>query len=118
MTKIVIPESTEVARLRALVAECADYLKEGETPRQRMDRDHADVLALMEMLAKDRKERDDLRAENARLRHQIEEATDPDFIWGALDNVHDCETTLDEYAAAVSRAIRAALSGPAPGEGE
>ncbi|MDF3606361.1 hypothetical protein PE067_09535 [Paracoccus sp. DMF-8] len=39
----------------------------------------------------------------------IVEATDPDFIWGALDNVHDAETTLDEYASAVSRAIRAAV---------
>ena len=34
----------------ALVAECAEYLKEGETPRQRMDRDHKDALMLMELL--------------------------------------------------------------------
>lgn len=40
---------------------------------------------------------------------EIAEATDPDFIWGALDNVHDADTTLDDYAAAVSRAQRAAL---------
>lgn len=40
----------------------------------------------------------------------LEEITDPDFIWGALDNVHDAETTLADYAAAVSRAQRAALS--------
>lgn len=40
------------------VAECAEYLKEGETPRQRMDRDHADTLALMDMLAKDRVRRE------------------------------------------------------------
>jgi hypothetical protein len=51
-----------------------------------------------------------LRKENARLRAEIAEATDPDFIWGALDNVHDAETTLDDYAAAVSRAQRAALA--------
>lgn len=50
-----------------------------------------------------------LAAENARLRHLIREASDPDFILGAMDNVHDAETTLDDYAAAASRAIRAAL---------
>jgi len=48
-------------------------------------------------------------AENARLRAAIHEASHPDFLWGALDNVHDAETTLDDYAAAASRAIRAAL---------
>lgn len=48
-------------------------------------------------------------AEIERLRAQIEEATHPDFIWGALDNVHDAETTLDDYADAVSRAQRAAI---------
>jgi chromosome segregation ATPase len=55
----------------ALVADCAEYLKDGETPRQRMDRDHADVLSLMAMLAKDRQERDDARAEIARLRREV-----------------------------------------------
>ena len=38
----------------ALIAECAEYLKEGETPRQRMYRDHNDVLALMDMLVKEK----------------------------------------------------------------
>ena len=47
---------------------------------------------------------------------QISEATDPDFIWGALDNVHDCETTLDDYADAVSRAQRTALRAIAGGD--
>lgn len=51
-----------------------------------------------------------LRKENERLRAEIAEATDPDFIWGAMDNVHDCDTTMDDYAAAVSRAQRAALA--------
>jgi hypothetical protein len=37
-------------KAEALVAECAEYLKEGETPRQRMDRDHKDALMLMELL--------------------------------------------------------------------
>ena len=54
-------------------------------------------------------ERAALRAENEWLRHQINEASEPAFIWGAMDNVHDCDTTLDDYADAVSRAIRSAL---------
>lgn len=53
----------------------------------------------------------------ASLRHQVIEATDPNFIWGALDNVHDGDTTPDDYAAAVSRAIRAALLPAPPSEG-
>ena len=55
----------ELADLRAMIDDCAPYLKDGETPRQRMDRDHQDVLSLMQMLAKDRAERDDLRAKLA-----------------------------------------------------
>jgi hypothetical protein len=54
-------------------------------------------------------ERDAALVRVEKLRHQITEASDPDFIWGALDNVHDAETTLDDYAAAVSRAIRGAM---------
>lgn len=64
---------------------------------------------LVERAEKAEAERDAALARVEKLRHQITEASDPDFIWGALDNVHDAETTLDDYAAAVSRAIRAAL---------
>lgn len=41
-------------------------------------------------------------------------ATDPDFILAALSDVHDMDATLTDYAAAVSRAIRAAMKGPTP----
>ena len=58
------------------------------------------------------KERDELRA---RVR-ALEEITDPDFIWGALDNVHDMDVTLDDYAKAVSRAQRAALAASQPAD--
>ena len=68
----------------------------------------ADALAEVQRL---RAERDAALARVEKLHHLITEASDPDFIWGALDNVHDAETTLDDYAAAVSRAIRAALAG-------
>lgn len=48
-------------------------------------------------------------AEIARLRHQIHEASEPDFLFGAMDNVHDMGVTLADFADAASRAIRAAL---------
>ncbi len=53
------------------------------------------------------------QAQVAALRHTIHEASHPDFIWGALDNVYDAETTLDDYAAAASRAIRKAVAADA-----
>ena len=48
-------------------------------------------------------------AEIARLRHQIHEVSEPDFLFGAMDNVHDMDVTLADFADAASRAIRAAL---------
>jgi hypothetical protein len=34
---------------QSMVLDCEKYLKSGETPRQRMDRDHAESLALMKL---------------------------------------------------------------------
>jgi hypothetical protein len=34
---------------QSMVLDCEEYLKPGETPRQRMDRDHAESLALMNL---------------------------------------------------------------------
>ena len=52
----------------ALVADCAIYLKDGETPRERMDRDHADILGLMKLLEREKRNTEALQAEVARLR--------------------------------------------------
>ena len=54
---------------------------------------------------------DAAEAEVARLRQAITEASDPDFLWAAMDNVTDMDTTLTDYAKAASRAIRAAVLG-------
>lgn len=43
-----------VAELEAERADCDKYLKPDETPRQRMDRDHADVLSLMKLLEREK----------------------------------------------------------------
>jgi uncharacterized small protein (DUF1192 family) len=82
----------------ALVADCAKYLKDGETPRQRLDRDHAGVLSLMAMLAKDRQERDDARAEIARLTRDVA-AAEAAALERAVDAVHyECWTDGDGNA--------------------
>ena len=40
--------------LQAAIDACAIYLKEGETPAQRIERDHRDSLALMRLLAQEK----------------------------------------------------------------
>jgi hypothetical protein len=50
-----------------------------------------------------------LEAELARLRHALLEASDPDFLWGAMDDVDDMDVSLNDFARAASRAIRGAL---------
>lgn len=47
-------DAATIAWLERERDDCAIYLKDGETPRQRMDRDHADCLALMGLLAKEK----------------------------------------------------------------
>ena len=62
------------AALKATIAECEMYLKDGETPRQRMDRDHADVLGLLRQL-----EREKTRVELAKsaLEEIVEQCQNP-----------------------------------------
>ena len=64
---------------------------------------------LVERAEKAEAERDAALAQVARLQHLIREASDPDFIWGAMDNVNDMDVGLDKFANAASRAIRASI---------
>jgi hypothetical protein len=50
------------SRQRDLIDACAPYLKDGETPRERMDRDFKDSQALTELLAEARGQRDEALA--------------------------------------------------------
>lgn len=54
-------------------------------------------------------ERDAALAQVARLQHLIRAASDPDFLWGAMDNVNDMDADITEFANAASRAIRASI---------
>ena len=58
------------------------------------------------------------KAETEWLRYQINEASDPDFLFGAMDNVNDMDVSLDDLARAASRAIRAALAQQPPASGD
>ena len=44
----------ELRRLHAQIAACEPYLKEGETPAERIERDHKDSLAMMTLLAREK----------------------------------------------------------------
>lgn len=101
----------EVARIKA-----ATEPYEGECDQEDLASYAGEVVKLRRALLDARAELARVKADAAvavarveRLRHQITEASDPDFIWGAMDNVRDAETTLDNYAAAASRAIRGAM---------
>jgi hypothetical protein len=47
-------KSDEVHRLHALVAACEPYLKEGETPAERIERERRDTEAVCRLYAKER----------------------------------------------------------------
>ena len=81
LAEYVRPFKERAEKAEALIAECDEYLKADETPRQRMDRDHADVLSLMDMLAKDRTRRDTAEAELTRLRNGLN-AMANELSWG------------------------------------
>ena len=70
------------------------------------------VAVLTVALHKTEAERDAALAQVARLQHLIREASDPDFLWGAMDNVNDMDVGITEFANAASRAIRAAIPDP------
>lgn len=52
----------------------------------------------------------ELLDEVKQLRETIEEVTSCDFIWGAIWDVHDMDTTVREYADSVSRMQREAVA--------
>lgn len=75
----------------------------------RAEKAEAEIAHLTYSMGRAASDRDAALERVEKLRQQITEATDPDFIFGAMDNVNDMDVTLDQFAAAASRAIRAAL---------
>lgn len=56
----------------SIVRDCEEYLKPGETPAERIQREIDDCLSLIEMLVKKQRRIKELEAENARLREALE----------------------------------------------
>lgn len=52
---------SEIERLRGLVDACAIYLKEDETPAQRIERERVDTEAVLKLLSKEKREVEQLR---------------------------------------------------------
>lgn len=55
--------AAELAALRRQLEACAIYLKPGETPRERMDRDAGDSAALMKLFEAEKRTTEALRSE-------------------------------------------------------
>lgn len=66
----------ELRRLAAVEADCAPYLKEGETPAERIKRALGDADSLMSLYRDVVAERDALKAENERLTNCLKKAND------------------------------------------
>lgn len=58
------PKDPEARFWRDRVNECAPYLKDGETPLQRIERDHRDTMALMRLLAAEKIKNEALMSAN------------------------------------------------------
>ena len=97
---------------QSMVLDCEEYLKPGETPRQRMDRDHADVLALIKLLEASRRKSEWLEAENKLLNEQM--AVIEEMGTESLNALPDCLMRLapalvenDELKAKLAKAVEA-----------
>lgn len=64
----------------ALVAECAPYLKEGETPAQRIERERRDTEAVLTLLVREKK-RAEAMEELLRSAHAIADRGGVDTAW-------------------------------------
>lgn len=52
----------DVRELRQMLADCAQYLKEGETPAQRIERERRDTEAALNLLIREKQKTERLRA--------------------------------------------------------
>jgi hypothetical protein len=55
-----IKAAAELRRLHALVAACEPFLKEGETPAERIERERGNTHAITSLYAKERKKNEEL----------------------------------------------------------
>jgi len=55
----------DVRELRQMLADCEQYLKDGETPAQRIERERRDTEAVLNLLIREKRKNERLRAEVA-----------------------------------------------------
>jgi len=79
------------------VAHVDDYLKPGQTPLERIEQDHGDILSLMELLAKEKRKNEWLLIVDhappsdgffvvwSDLYPEIESCVRADIYWGAIE---------------------------------
>lgn len=117
--------AAELRRLHAQIAACEPYLKEGETPAERIERDHKDSLALMTLLAREKtKNEATLREAATQALEALESAVEYDYHGTPLTETHagfnDAATALRaalvedamQKFTDVSQEIEAALADP------
>ena len=79
-------EKTENAvtpdKWRSMVLDCEQYLKEGETPAQRIKREIEDCLSLMKLLEKEKLKSESLEAENAKFKEAVSEVVR--LLWDSM----------------------------------
>lgn len=93
--------SEELIRLRKLVDDCAVYLKDGETPAQRIERERNEVMTLLSMLSIEKNHAESLRAELAGIdsvlarRPALNKATRRDNIEHAINTAkHESDARI------------------------
>ena len=72
---------------QSMVIDCEEYLKPGETPRQRMDRDHADVLGLIKLLETEKRKSERLEAQLVKATELLIQTTEEN-LWNAYHSGH------------------------------
>ena len=67
---------------RSMVLDCGEYLKEGETPAERIDREIKDCLSMMKMLEKEKRKSEALAAERDALAAEVERLSEALLVYG------------------------------------
>lgn len=91
------------AALQATLNACAIYLKDGETPAQRIHRDHCDALALMSLLAQEKRKSEALLEALKHAEAALADIGDADREPG--DDLAWCETRAAEALPRIRAAI-------------
>jgi len=86
--------ATELRRLHALVSACEPFLKEDETPAQRIERERRDTEAMCRLYARE-------RALNAELLEALQSLIDMDVAYKRGPKVEDA---VEAARAAISKA--------------